>query len=1443
MIGMANVLLNGALIGTTDRPNDFIEYIKQKRRSGAISHQVNVGYDEVSDEVRINTDPGRVRRPLIVVENGRALLTHNHIEGLVKGRLKWDDLVHDGVIEYLDPDEEENTIVALTEQDINRNTTHLELNPLVILGISSSIIPYGEYDRGDRVNYGAKMIGQTLGLYTSNYHIRTDTKSNLLVYPQVPMVNTSTYPVLGLDRHPAGQNVVIALMSYDGYNMEDAVVINKAAIERGFGRSFFYRTYQTEEMRYGGGQVDEIKIPEKDVRGYLSEKTYAKLEEDGVISPETAVGSGDVLVGKTSPLRFLGRDEFLAGIHNRCETSLTVRHGETGVVDKVLLSETEDGDRMVKVTVREQRIPEIGDKFASRHGQKGVIGMISPEEDMPFTERGVTPDVIMNPHSIPSRLTVGQLIEMLAGKAGALDGRRIDGTMFNGEREEDLRALLRELGFRSDGKERMYNGRTGKIMEAEIFIGSVYYLRLEHMVANKIHARSRGPVALLTKQPTEGKANEGGLRFGEMEKDCLIAHGASLLLKERFSSDQAMIPVCTKCGLIAVQDWNKNRTYCQQCKSSNIVEVEMAYAFKLMLDELKALMVYPRLNLTKTKPYKLHSIGFAILSPAVIRKIGTVEVSRPELYDRDGYPIEGGVMDPRLGVIDPGMRCRVCGGGVGTCLGHFGFLELARPIIHVRYIKTIYKLLRSTCEACGRALDTRRYVEDVEEAVGEIVATKRNKCQHCGAKQGTIRLSKPYTFTHDNKQLNALKIREWFERIPEEDAKKLGIHGGRPEWMIITLLPIPPTTMRPSITLETGERSEDDLTHKLVDIVRINQRLRDNISIGAPDFIVEDLHELLQYHVSTYFDNDLSGVPPARHRSGRALRTITQRLKGKEGRFRNNLTGKRVNFSSRTVISPDPKLSIDEVGVPEDVAKELTVPVKVNSMNIAAMKALVKRGSGALDGANYVVRPDGRKKKITDENAAEIAEEIEEGYTVERHLKDGDIVIFNRQPSLHRMSIMAHRVRIMPGRTFRINLCVCAPYNADFDGDEMNLHVPQTEEARAEAELLMLAQNHIRSPRFGGPIIGCVQDHVSGLYLLTRKGTVVDKNTANQILTNLRVDASVDRDVTGKELFSLLLPKELNMRFNNLLYTRRRTDDATVVIKNGTLVQGIIDAKAVGGEKGLLLDRIEKLYGSETARVFLDRVSNLGIEWLARRGFTISTSDLDITPAAKRKITAIANQAEEECKRLIKEWKSGKLEIVPELTARDRLEAHIMRVVGEALEKANAVVAEDLPENDAMVMALAGARGSMVNITQLGGLIGQMTLQGERIHRGYRERTLPHFARGELGPAEHGFIKSSFKDGLNPFEFFFNAMNGREGLMDKSLRTRHSGYMERRLVNALQDLKIEYDGTIRDDRKSIVQFVPSEDAIDPSKSEWGTIDVEGIVESVVESTGEEKASQ
>ena len=590
------VFVDGNPVGYVES-GEIVEEIRRKRRNGLINNQINIAVFEDTKEIRINTDSGRIRRPLIVVENGKPKFTKEYVEKLKSGEITWSDLISFGVIEYLDAEEEENALIALNEDELTEKHNYMEISPLCALGLDASLIPFPEYNRGDRVNYGAKMIGQSIGIYQSNYLVRTDTKSNILNYPQTPIVRTNSFEISGFETHPAGQNVVIAIMSYKGFNMEDALVFNKASIERGRFTSTFFRTYTAEERKYPGGQEDEIGIPEKDVRGYRSEKDYAHLPEDGIIYPETEVKDGSVLVGRVSPLRFLSTTTLAGTIGNRRETSVCVRHKESGIVDRVFLTESENGNKYVKVVVRDWRVPEVGDKFASRHGQKGVIGLIVPQEDMPFSASGVIPDIIFNPHGIPSRQTMGQLLEILAGKVGALEGRIINGSGFEGEKEQALREALKKLGFRSDGKEKFYNGITGEVYEAEIFTGVIYYNKLDHMVADKIHARSRGPVTLLTKQPTEGRAKEGGLRLGEMEKDCLIAHGAALVLKERFSSDETEIPICKECGMIAIENKTKGISYCPVCKSSNVVKVKMSYAFKLMLDELKAMGIYPKINL------------------------------------------------------------------------------------------------------------------------------------------------------------------------------------------------------------------------------------------------------------------------------------------------------------------------------------------------------------------------------------------------------------------------------------------------------------------------------------------------------------------------------------------------------------------------------------------------------------------------------------------------------------------------------------------------------------------------------------------------------------------------------------------------------------------------------------------------------------------------------
>lgn len=594
--GDVPIFMNGRLIGRTSRPKEFVEKIRQKRRMGLISPYIGVSWLEELNEIRINCDSGRLMRPLIVVEDKKPKLTEKHIELLRENKLKWSDLVKQGVIEYLDAEEEENAFIAIWPWEITKEHTHLEINPGTMLGISANLIPYPNHDRGDRVNIGAKMSGQSLGLYASNFLLRTDTKSDILIYPQKPLVSTVVGKETYINKYPHGQNVIVALMSFYGYNMEDAIIINKASIERGIGRSIFFRTYETEERKYWAIERDEIRIPPKGIRGYRQEESYRWLDEDGIVNPETSVNEDEVLIGKTSPLRFFGPVEsFLLETQNRYETSETVRHGERGIVDKVIITETTDGNKLVKVTLREQRIPELGDKFATRHGQKGVIALIVPQEDMPYTKEGITPDIIVNPHSIPSRMTLGQLLEILGAKVAAIYCEDIDGSVFMKSCEKELREKLKKAGYPEDCTEVMKHGVTGETFSQRITIGPIYYQKLHHMVANKIQVRARGPVALLTKQPTEGRAKHGGLRLGEMEKDCLIAHGAALLLKERFSSDKAIIPICSKCGLVAIQDFAKGKKYCPICKKSKIVDVEMSYAFNLMLNELKCMGIYPKI--------------------------------------------------------------------------------------------------------------------------------------------------------------------------------------------------------------------------------------------------------------------------------------------------------------------------------------------------------------------------------------------------------------------------------------------------------------------------------------------------------------------------------------------------------------------------------------------------------------------------------------------------------------------------------------------------------------------------------------------------------------------------------------------------------------------------------------------------------------------------------
>src|SRR5215510_14618546 len=781
----------------------------------------------------------------------------------------------------------------------------------------------------------------------------------------------------------------------------------------------------------------------------------------------------------------------------------------------------------------------------------------------------------------------------------------------------------------------------------------------------------------------------------------------------------------------------------------------------------------------------LGGIKFTVWSPVEVRKFSVAEVTAPETYDEDGMPVQGGLMDSRLGTLEPGQKCGTCGNTSAKCPGHFGHIELAEPVLHIAFVDDIHKLLLITCRSCNRVklnhADIEKYralrnakaaysVITLENIKDEIIekAKKVKVCPHCEKEQYELLFTKPTIFVEQTEagenRLLPITIRERMMNIPDDDLLLLGYDSktARPEWFVLQVLPVPPVTVRPSIILETGIRSEDDLTHKLVDIIRVNQRLKESKEAGTPPLIVQDLVDLLQYHVTTYFDNEVSGIPQAHHRSGRPLKTLTQRLKGKEGRFRGSLSGKRVDFSSRTVISPDPNLTISSVGVPVDVAKKLTIPETVSQWNLERLKALVVNGPNLYPGANYIIRPDGVKIRLDYVSDRQmVAESLAPNYVVEWHLSDGDIETFNRQPSLHRMSIMAHYVKVLPYRTFRLHPAVCPPYNADFDGDEMNLHVPQSEEARAEAALLMRVQDQLISPRYGGPIIGGIRDFITGAFILTSDQTILTREEfANMALIGgykgtlpeCKTNASGDKFYTGKQLFSLFFPDDFNFIITSKWNKSAKGEGKDVVIRNGELVSGVIDKASIGAEEpDSVLHRIAKDYGNDAARKFLDSILIMLKTYITHRGFSYGYSDLWLPPETRQGINEIIQKTYEKVHELIQQYTEGTLPLTRGLSAEEALELYVVNELSRARDRAGRTADRAFPdENSGVIMASTGARGSTLNIGQMTAALGQQSIRGKRIQKGYHNRSLPHFKTNDTNPDSKGFIKSNYRDGLSP---------------------------------------------------------------------------------------------
>ncbi len=832
----------------------------------------------------------------------------------------------------------------------------------------------------------------------------------------------------------------------------------------------------------------------------------------------------------------------------------------------------------------------------------------------------------------------------------------------------------------------------------------------------------------------------------------------------------------------------------------------------------------------------IDNIRFTTLSPEAIKRMSVAKLIVPDTYNEDGYPIDGGLVDQRLGVIDPGLKCKTCGGRAKTCMGHFGHIELVRPIIHPEFTKIIYLLLQSTCEKCHRILLDENQMAVAKEAIetfvtsdeidvdrvaetnGKLAAlTKKlksvKKCPSCGAAQQKLKFERPTFFYLNGNKLKPDEIKDWLSNISNDDLKLLGIDykATRPEWFILTSLLVPPINVRPSITLETGERSEDDLTHKLVEIMRINQRLEQDIDAGAPQIIIDDLWELLQYHVTTYFDNETPGVPVARHRSTRPLKTLAQRLKGKEGRLRYNLSGKRVNFSARTVISADSSLTVNQVGVPMRIAENMTVPLYVTKWNIEKAKVYVSNSS--YPKAINVITREGSRKRVNDTNQEDLLKEIVPGYVIERQLVNNDIVLFNRQPTLHRLSIMAHRVRVLPGKTLRLHVSAAFPYNADFDGDEMNLHVPQTLESQAEARYLMQPKYQVLSPRNGNPLLYIEEDEIAGMYLLTKDNSYYTKEETMSMLANLGIyempKAEKNGMYSGKSIFSMTLPKGLNFESKN--------KHGKVIIKDGLLEEGIIDNKLVGEKGGVLISHIFVEYGPDFNEKFLLNIAKLSLGAAYIYGLTVSVKDYYLSNKILTERTNIIKSYEGKASDLINSYKAGKLESLPGYTKKSTLEVLLYATLGQARDTAVQYLNKELNQsNNAYLLASIGARGNILNMVQMSMFLGQQSVRGKRPTRGYNGRMLPYFKKNTKDPKSKGFVTSSFFEGLTPMDMYQHAMGSRDSQMTKSLVTAVSGYMYRRLINAMMDFYVDSDLSVKDANGELIQTLYGGDGIDPT---------------------------
>ncbi|KAI9845198.1 MAG: hypothetical protein M1838_001838 [Thelocarpon superellum] len=909
----------------------------------------------------------------------------------------------------------------------------------------------------------------------------------------------------------------------------------------------------------------------------------------------------------------------------------------------------------------------------------------------------------------------------------------------------------------------------------------------------------------------------------------------------------------------------------------------------------------------ETVPKRIKEIDFGILSNQDIVNQAVIEVSDRQLFDidNDRAPIPNGALDGRLGTCSKTAACETCGGALQTCNGHFGHVKLALPAFHIGYFRMIITILQEICKDCSRILLTenerRSFLRDLRKSnidslrrtqIGKKIngqCRKARLCPYCGAVNGVVKKVGALKIVHDKyrafnlskavkKQppvckmefdrsfteakranveldkhlkkalddLNPLRVLNLLRRIIDADCPLLGMDPikGRPEMFIWQYVPAPPICIRPSVTQENAS-TEDDITAKLADIVHISSLIREGLRKGQPIQTIMEQWDFLQLQLAMYINSDNPGLQQAGF--GKAIRGFCQRLKGKQGRFRGNLSGKRVDFSGRTVISPDPNLGIDEVAVPMLVAMNLTYPEKVSRYNLAKLQGRVRNGTEKWPGANYIAKKGQDFKLYLKYGRLDgMAEQLQIGDVVERHLEDGDIVLFNRQPSLHKLSILSHFVKVRPWKTFRLNECVCTPYNADFDGDEMNLHVPQTEEARTEAMQLMGVKHNLITPKNGEPIIAAIQDFVTAAYLISSKDTFCDRKTFTNMCMSM-VDGNLQIHLpppailkpqalwTGKQVFNVLMrpnkacPVLVNLdaacrEFKVVRDQPRDLDqnDGWLVVRNSEIMCGVMDKSTIGaGKKDSVFYSILRDFGPDEAVRAMNRLAKLAARWLSQQGFSIGINDVYPGPNLVRLKQDLVTTAYEKCTEVISRFGGGQLEKSPGCNEEQTMENTISGILSKVRQQAGETCIKELSKwNSAMIMATCGSKGSNINVSQMVAVVGQQIIGGSRVPDGFQDRSLPHFPKNAREPPSKGFVQNSFFSGLTPTEFLFHAISGREGLVDTAVKTAETGYMSRRLMKSLEDLSMRYDDTVRNSSSGVVQFQYGDDRLDP-------VDMEG----------------